>query len=454
MKKLILLIAFVSTSLTIFAQREIIDKVIANVGSEIVLLSEVEEQHALALAQQGVLPEGTRCVILENLLAQKLLVNQARLDSILVTELEVEAQLEARIEQILAYMNGDESQFEAYYGQTIAEVKEAFRADLENQLLSDRMRGTIMSEVTVTPAEVKEFFNMIPKDSLPYFDSEVEIGEIVIKPEVNELEKEKARKELDEIRTRIVEGGEDFAELAQKYSDDFGSGRIGGDLGWTKRGKFVPEFEAEAYKLDPNEISEVFESEFGFHIVQLLERRGNTIHTRHILIKPEITDEDLLVAKAKLDTVRQLLETDSISFSFAVKKYGYKDVQSFNNDGRLTNPQSGNTFFSIAELEPDVYFTIDTMEVDGYSNPFPYKTPQGETMFRIVQLQSRTLPHVANLETDYSKIQEATINAKKSNFINEWLAEKVESTFIYIDEMYDGCPAIDKWTEGKGGIKP
>jgi peptidyl-prolyl cis-trans isomerase SurA len=454
MKKLILLIAFVSTSLTIFAQREIIDKVIANVGSEIVLLSEVEEQHALALAQQGVLPEGTRCVILENLLAQKLLVNQARLDSILVTELEVEAQLEARIEQILAYMNGDESQFEAYYGQTIAEVKEAFRADLENQLLSDRMRGTIMSEVTVTPAEVKEFFNMIPKDSLPYFDSEVEIGEIVIKPEVNELEKEKARKELDEIRTRIVEGGEDFAELAQKYSDDFGSGRIGGDLGWTKRGKFVPEFEAEAYKLDPNEISEVFESEFGFHIVQLLERRGNTIHTRHILIKPEITDEDLLVAKAKLDTVRQLLETDSISFSFAVKKYGYKDVQSYNNDGRLTNPQSGNTFFSIAELEPDVYFTIDTMEVGGYSNPFPYKTPQGETMFRIVQLQSRTLPHVANLETDYSKIQEATINAKKSNFINEWLAEKVESTFIYIDEMYDGCPAIDKWTEGKGGIKP
>lgn len=453
MKKLILFIAFISTSIVIFGQREVIDKVIANVGSEIVLLSEVEEQHALALAQQGTLPEGTRCIILENLLGQKLLVNQARLDSIEVTEIEVEAQLSARIEQILAYMNGDESQFEAYYGQTIAEVKEAFRLDLENQLLSERMRGTIMSGVNVTPAEVKEFFSLIHQDSLPYFDSEVEIGEIVIKPEVNDAEKEKARTELEEIRKRIVEGGEDFAELAQKNSDDFGSGRIGGDLGWTKRGKFVPEFEAEAYKLDPNEVSEVFASEFGFHIVELLERRGNTIHTRHILIKPEITDEDLSLTKAKLDTVRYLLETDSITFSYAVKKYGNKDVQSFNNDGRLTNPQSGNTFFSISELDPDVYFTIDTMTVMEYSNPFPYKTPQGETMFRIVQLQSRTMPHVANLRTDYSKIQEATINAKKSNYINEWLQERVESTYILIDEMYNGCPDISKWTKDKG-IRP
>ena len=200
MKKLILFIAFISTSIVIFGQREVIDKVIANVGSEIVLLSEVEEQHALALAQQGTLPEGTRCIILENLLGQKLLVNQARLDSIEVTEIEVEAQLSARIEQILAYMNGDESQFEAYYGQTIAEVKEAFRLDLENQLLSERMRGTIMSGVNVTPAEVKEFFSLIPQDSLPYFDSEVEIGEIVIKPEVNDAEEEKARTELEEIR--------------------------------------------------------------------------------------------------------------------------------------------------------------------------------------------------------------------------------------------------------------
>ncbi|RMG82474.1 MAG: peptidylprolyl isomerase [Bacteroidetes bacterium] len=447
MKKLLLFITCLhALALTTFGQREIIDKVVANVGSEIVLLSEVEEQYALAEAQQGVLPEDTRCVILENLLAQKLLINQAKLDSIVVTEIEVEAQLNARIEQILAYMNGDESQFEAYYGQTVAEVKEAFREDLQNQLLADRMRATILEGVTVTPSEVKAFFEMIPKDSLPYFDAEVEIGEIVMKPEVNEEEREKARKKLEEIRKQIVEQGADFEEMAKKYSDDFGSGRIGGDLGWTKRGKFVPEFEAQAYKLDPGEISEVFESQFGFHIVQLLERRGNTIHTRHILVKPEITDADLELTRAKLDTVRQLILSDSITFSWAVKRYGYKEVQSYNNDGRVINPHTGNTFFPIADLDPDVYFAIDTMEVGGISKPFAYKSETGETLFRIIQLQSETKPHVANLETDYSKIQEATINAKKSKFINEWIAEKVNSTYITVDKMYDGCPNIAKWT--------
>ena len=453
MKKIIFLLALVfSSTITLLSQREVIDKVVANVGSEIILLSEIEEQYALALAQQGELPEDVRCVILDNILAQKLMVNQARLDSILVTEIEVEASLTARIEQILAYMNGDESQFEAYYGQTVAEVKEAFRADLESQMLADRMRNSVMADISITPAEVKEFFDLIPVDSLPYFDSEVEVGEIIYKPEINEIEKEKARTKLADLRTRIVEGGEDFAELAQKNSDDFGSGRIGGDLGWTKRGKFVPEFEAEAYKLDPGEVSPVFESQFGFHIIELLERRGNTIHTRHILIKPEVTDEDLIIAEAQLDSIRHLIAVDSMSFSIAVKKHSDKDSHSYTNDGRMTNPQSGNTFFTIGDLDPDIYFALDTMNVGGISSPFKFKSQAGETMFRIVQLQSRTAPHIANLQTDYSKIQSATKEAKQSQYINDWLGERVKSTFILIDGMYDGCPDIEKWTGSE--IKP
>ncbi len=454
MKKIVFLSALVlGSAISLFAQREVIDKVIANVGGEIILLSEVEEQHALALAQQGQLPEGVRCIILDNILAQKLLVNQAKLDSILVTEIEVEASLTARIEQILAYMNGDESQFEAYYGQTVAEVKEAFRSDLENQMLADRMRNSVLSEISVTPAEVKDFFGLIPQDSLPYFDSEVEVGEIIYIPQINEEEKAKAKTKLEEIRRRIVEDGEDFAELAQKNSDDFGSGRIGGDLGWTKRGKFVPEFEAEAYKLDPGEVSPVFESQFGFHIIELLERRGNTIHTRHILIKPEVTDADLENAKEELDSIRNLIMLDSMSFSLAVKRHSNKDSHSYTNDGRMSNPNTGNTFFPIADLDPDIYFAIDTMNVNSISSPFPFKSQSGETYFRIVQLQSRTSPHVANLQTDYSKIQAATKEAKQNEYISEWIAEKVSSTYIMIDGMYDGCPDIDKWTIGNG-IKP
>lgn len=295
------------------AQREVIDKVVATIGGELVLLSEVEEQFALMEAQSGVLPEGARCNIMDQLMASKLLVNQAKLDSLEVSDEEVEAQLDARIERILSFMNNDVAQFESYYGQTINEVKAQFREDLKSQILADRMRSQVMASVTVTPSEVKKFFNSIPLDSLPYFNSEVEVGEIVYKPKINEEERQKTIEKLESIRQRILDG-EDFAELASKFSDD-GSARGGGDLGWARRGKYVPEFEAAAFKLEKEELSPVIESEFGFHIIQMLERRGNSIHVRHILIKPEITDADLEKAKVHLDSVRQFLLSDSLSFS-------------------------------------------------------------------------------------------------------------------------------------------
>lgn len=443
--------ALVLCSFVVQAQKQVIDKVIATVGGELILLSDVEEQHALISAQNGTLPEDARCNILDNLLAQKLMLNQAKLDSIEVSDEEVEAQLNARIERILTYMNNDVSQFEAYYGQSINEVKEQFRTDLEDQILTDRMRGQVMTNVTVTPAEVKHFFNQIPYDSLPYFNSEVEIGEIVYKPKVNKEQKQLATDQLENIRKQILEEGADFAEMARKFSDD-GSARIGGDLGWTQRGKFVPEFEAAAYKLDKGELSPIVESEFGFHLIQLQERRGNSIKVRHILIKPEITDADLELARLHLDSVRLLIANDSIDFSRAVKRYSHEDVQSYNNDGRLVNPATGNTFFEIGDLDPDIYFTIDTMDVNQLSVPFEYTDPTGETLYRIVQLQSRTAPHRANLAQDYSKIQQATIESKRNEFVNSWIEDKVNSTYIAVDGMYDGCPNLSKWK--KKDIRP
>ncbi|MEM1219981.1 MAG: peptidylprolyl isomerase [Bacteroidota bacterium] len=435
---------------TVQAQSEVIDKVIATVGGELVLLSEVLEQKSAMQAQQGELPEDAMCLILDNVLANKLLVNQAKLDSIPLLDEEVEAQLDARIEQILAYMNGDVNQFEAYYGQSINDVKDQFREDLKSQMLAERMRADIMTNISVTPSEVKSFFSRIPKDSLPYFSAEVEVGEIVMKPAINDEELTKALDELNEIRRRILEDGEDFAELASKYSDDFGSARIGGNLGWTKRGKFVPEFEAAAYKLDVDEISPVIRSDFGYHLIQLLGRRGASINTRHILIKPAITDADLDLTAEKLDSVRGLLLTDTINFSMAVKKFGHEEVQSFTNDGRMVNPTTGNTFFEIGDLEPDIFFTIDTMSVGSFSQPFAFTGPDGETYYRIIQLQSRTDPHQANLEQDYSKIQAAAIDEKRSRFVSEWVNEKIKSTYIQIDPLFMECPYIDRW-EGLAG---
>lgn len=431
-----------------FSQKRTIDKVIATVGGELILLSEVEEQKALLEAQKGGLPPDASCLILDNVMAQKLLVNQAKIDSIVVLDAEVETQLDARIEQILAYMNNDYQQFEDYYGQTVNQVKDQFREDLRSQLLAERMRGQVLSGITVTPSEVKTFFDRIPADSLPYFNSEVEVAEIVYRPKVNETEREKAVKKLEEIRNMVLVQGEDFAKVAQKFSDDFASARIGGDLGWTRRGKFVPEFEAAAYNLEVDEISPIVESEFGFHIIQLLGRRGNTIHTRHILVIPEITDEDLELANRKLDTVRNLILADSISFSQAVKEYGYKEVQSYNNDGRMINPATGNNFFEIADLEPDIYFAIDTMkQVGSISKPFAFRTPNGETHFRVVKLLSRSNPHRANLREDYSKIQAAAIEEKKSLFLADWIKEKVDETFIQIDPAFADCPNLQKWVQ-------
>jgi peptidyl-prolyl cis-trans isomerase SurA len=443
MKNILVALCFLAAA-PLTAQRTIIDKVVATVGGELVLLSEIEEQFALMEAQEGGLPEGARCNILDNLLVSKLLLNQAKLDSIEVSDDEVEVQLNTRIDRILSFMNNDVSQFEAYYGQTINQVKEQFREDLKNQILVERMQSSIMAGVTVTPSEVKQFFNRIPTDSLPYFNSEVEIGEIVYIPKVNKTERQKAIDKLEDIRRRIIEGGENFAELAAKFSDD-GSARGGGDLGWAQRGKFVPEFEAAAYKLDKDEISPVVETEFGFHLIQLLERRGNSIHVRHILIRPEITDHDLELAQNHLDSVRNLILNDSISFSLAVKLFSNKDVQSYNNDGRMVNPLTGNTFFEIGDLDPDIYFAVDTMKVGGISAPFDFAGPTGETYYRIIQLQSRTTPHRANLQQDYSKIQKAAIQSKQNEFINDWVESKIESTFVSIDSLFNNCRILDKW---------
>lgn len=445
--KILFCIALTISALQSHAQEaSLLDKVIAVVGSEMILLSDLEEQYDYLRGQQGGLPPDARCFILNNMMLSKLLLNQAKLDSVEVSEAEVDDQINARIDRILGYMGNDPSMFESYYGQTIAEKREEMREDIRDQILTERMQGKVQSGITITPSEVKAFFNKIPRDSLPYFNAEVEIGEIVHKPKVNPDERRIAIEKLEGFRKRIVEDGEDFAALATRFSDDGGSARAGGDLGWTKRGVFVPDFEAAAYKLEKDEISPVVETEFGFHIIQLLDRRGNTIHTRHILVKPDITKDDLDLAYRHLDSVRQLILSDSVSFSVAVKRFSHKEVQSYNNDGRMVNPNSGNTFFQVNELEPDIYFAIDTMQIGGISKPFEFAGPDGETYYRIAMLQSRIPPHRASLAQDYSKIQKAAIEAKKNEYTSKWVIEKMRSTYVFIDPMFKDCPDLAKWS--------
>jgi peptidyl-prolyl cis-trans isomerase SurA len=423
-------------------EKSVIDKVVATVGSEIILLSEVQEQLSYSRQQQQEVPEDYACVVLQNLLVQKLLVNQAKLDSVVVRDEEVENQLDARIERLRTYFNQDDKAIEEYYGQSVNAIKEQMRGDMRSQLLAERMQAQITEKATITPSEVKQFFNAIPSDSLPYFNSEVEVREIVYKPKVNDEEKAKARARIEEYRKRIMEGGESFADLAKKYSDDPGSGSNGGDLGWQKRGTFVPEFEASVYKLEMDQISQIVETEFGFHIIQLLERRGNLVHARHILIKPEITEADLDLAIEKLDSVRQLILMNNMTFSAAVKIFGDKNTPSYNNDGRVANPRTGNTFFEVADLDTNIFFAIDGLDPGDVTEPVPFRAPDGSRYFRLVRLQSRSKPHKADLQHDYNRIQAAALEQKKGAYIERWVLDKLQKTYLSIGNLYQNCPNL------------
>lgn len=422
-----------------------IDQVIARVGGEYLLLSELEAMYAQAQSNSNAdVPPEVRCEMLDQLLIGKLLYNQSKLDSIEIQESEVESQLNARIDRILGYMGGQISQFEDYYGQSITSVKEQFREDLRQQIAVDRMRGTVVSSVKVTPAEVKTFFENIPNDSLPYFNAEVQVGEIAIRPEPNQDTRDIAIARLEDISNRINSGELTFEEAAKKYSQD-GSRQGGGDLGWTKRGKFVPEFEAAAYNLEPGTMSGVVKSQFGYHLIKMQERRGNTIRVSHILIRPEVKEEDIEKSSAFLDSIANLIRVDSMSFSFAVKRHGYDKVQSYNNDGRMTNPVSGNTFFEIGDLDPDVYFAIDEMEVGDITDAMSYTDPSGDKMVRIIILKSRSAPHRASLALDYAKIQEATRQAKQQEHLSNWIEKTINKTFFTVESRYEQCPSVQNW---------
>lgn len=432
----------------------VIDRVIATIGGEIVLYSEIQEQVAYAKQQQPNLPADFECIALQSILIEKMLVNQAKLDSVAVADVEVETQLSARIDRLLLYFNQDQRALEEYYGQTIEQIKSTLRNDMRNKLLSERMQGTITEKATITPAEVKAFFNKIPKDSLPYFNSEVEIREVVHKPKINEEEEAQAKAKADDLRRRIVEKGESFADLAKKHSADPGSGSNGGDLGWQKRGTFVAEFEATAYNLEKEQISPVIRTEFGYHIIQLIERRGNLIHCRHILIRPEITDADLVAAEQLLDSVRQLIIAGKMTFSEAVKRYGDPNHPSFNNDGRVANPRSGTTFFEVSDLDTDVYFAIEELKPGQVSEPLPLRSPTGEVYYRLVELVSRTAPHRASLKSDYGKIQQAALEEKKSTFTETWVDEKLRNTYLSIDERYLHCSILQEMLQLSAAQKP
>lgn len=420
-------------------QSILIDKVVAKVGSEHILLSEVEEEFSYAKTKDPSLTDDIKCLIIDNMIAQKLVIYHAKIDSVEIAEDEVETQLDYRFESILRQMNGDEAFFQDYYGATVAEMKERFRDDQRHKILAEKMQYKLISEIEITPKEVEKFYKGVPSDSLPYFKSEMEISEIILTPKVNDVERNKALDKITDLRKKVVSGEASFADIASKFSQDPGSAVRGGDLGFAKRGVYVPEFEVTVFSLAKDEISEIIETEFGFHFIQLIERRGNTIRARHVLIKPEITADDLTLAKNKLDSMRQLIASDSMTFEEAVMKFSLKNLPSYSNSGRVKNQNTNNTFFAADDLDPDTYFAIFELKPGQLSSPLSIQLPDGQKAFRLIKLNTISKPHKASLKEDFDKIAGFAKESKKNEYFLKWLKKKREETFIYTDPMFKDC---------------
>lgn len=440
LKIILISIGFFISATTLTAQE--IDGVAAVLEDHIILKSTVEGQYQQALSSGDLLPINAKCQILDQLLLEKLFLAEAERDSIYIGEDDVNNELERRM-GVFVNMFGTEEKLEEYYGKSVYELKEEFRPDVRQQMLSEKMKTTIFSGLNVSPKEVSTFYEGIPKDSLPFFNAEVEIGQIVIMSKPTTAQKTAAKEKAKNIRKDIMDGSE-FSFQALLYSDDPGSANNGGELGWVQRGIFVPDFEAVAFRLKIDEISEVVETEYGFHIIQLLEKKGNRIKARHILISPTTDETNMMTASQDLVKVKNKLDDGSLNFQEAVKEFS-EDEQSKTNGGLMTNEETGNSFFEMNKLTADVALALDNKKPGDFSKILPYQARDGKQGYRIVYLKSETPAHQASIDTDYSKIKAVAKQTKQMEALNEWVILKSKTVFVKYSSIYNDCEVLDKW---------
>jgi peptidyl-prolyl cis-trans isomerase SurA len=432
----------------VFAQEttptgQVLDKIVAKVDNNIVLESEVQKTYveAIAQSQQG-MEAPNRCGVFESLLINKLMVAKAEIDSVIVTDAEVLVQTNNRFSSVMQQFGGDESMLAEIYGKTADQLKAELEDVIREQLTVQKMRGKITEGITVSPAEVRAFFNSIPKDSLPLFTSEATVGQIVKKPEANPKVREQIISQLRQFKQDILSGKSTFAELATRHSEDPGSAAQGGDLGFFRRGELAPEYEATSLGLRPGEISDPVETQFGFHMIQLLEIRGGTFNTRHILRIPRASEEDIKQAERYLDSLKKEIQAGKIEFAKAAKEYS-DDRGTSDAGGFFTDPATNSNRLSLRTLEdPVLYFTIDTMKVGDITPPLRFEDPREGTKVRILYYKARYSAHKANLDDDYEKLKSAALRRKEDEVLSKWFITAKEDVFIDIDPSYDRCNAL------------
>ncbi len=437
--KAVIIILIVSGAENLSAQK-LIESVAGIVGNEAIFLSEIEN----AVIQQQYSGDRTpveklRCMIFEEQMIAKLFLDQARIDSIEVSDASIEGSLNLRLNQFIARA-GSEKALEEYFKRSITEIRADLRKSLKNQQIIEEVQAKIAENITVTPADVKKFYEKIPKDSLPTIPAKVELSIIQIDPPDNEVNKAEARQRLLDLRSEIL-AGKSFTALAILYSEDTESARRGGELGYLSRGELEKPYADAAFSLTKNSISRIVETKYGFHLIQLIDRMGDLVNTRHILIRPKVKPEQEEMAIAKLDSIARKIRNDSLSFDKAAMMYStHKDSRI--NGGKLvkTDPSARTTLFTLEELDRNTYAVVRDLKPGEISQPFKTDDENGNTVFRIVRLDNQVPAHVADLKEDYQTLYNATLMEKRSSKFQDWINKKIGVTYIKISEEFKSCP--------------
>ena len=444
-QKFILLFVF-TTSLSAYVKAQIkpvvIDRIIAKIDNHFILNSDLEG----ALAQyQEEKEKPSNCQVLQQMITSKLLLAKSEIDSVYVEEKLVDSELSGRMDMFIQRFGSEKNLVEAY-GKSVETLKNELRLQIKEQMVGRKMQGKITENVKITPSEVKRFFNEIPKDSIPYMPTEVEVGQIVRVAKATKDEKSVIRQKLVDIKKR-VEDGEDFSKLAIEFSEDLGSGKNGGNLGFAKRGMMVAEFEAAALKLKPNQMSDIVESEFGFHLIQLIEIRGQEYNAKHILLRPDYAKLDMKAPIEFLDSIRTLILADSIKFDKAAKKFS-EDKVTMESGGMIADPESRSYKLPLdSSMDPTLYFAIDSMTVGSVSKPIQFRTDDGKNAVRILYYKKKYDPHFANIKDDYQKLTTYALARKKSQVTDNWLASAVKDVFINVVPEFQSCNIFGSKTQ-------
>ena len=451
MKKIVWAVTVLILALTpAFAQKYegVVDKSVALIGNDIVMLSDIEAEAQMMRARGLTVDKSARCEILENMLVSKLFLTQAKLDSLTINDAQVSAMLDQRINEILSTLGG-EQKTEEYFGKPLYKLRQEWQATMTDQSLIQEMQRNVASNTPkLTPRDIKKYCEETPAEDLPMVSTKYRIRQIGIYPD-REAAELAVKERLVGLRERIV-NGEKFSTLARLYSQDPGSMTKGGELGMASRAIFWPAFSDAAMSLKVGQVSQVVETPDGFHIIQLIEREGDMFNARHILIKPQYTSEDRERAFHKLDSIRNLVIGDTLSFFDAARSFS-EERHSATNGGLMADENTGSSYFEKDQLKPNDYNVLRTMQEGDISEPFESLDNEGRngnTIYKILYLEKILPAHVANYQEDYSALVDEVNNKNAMKAIEEFITEKQKSTYIVIDPMFQGCDF-----ERKGWVK-